>query len=747
LFGAINVTITNDVTGGEGGAGGAGNGGEGGDGGSGGLGILFASTTAQAIISAAVTGGDGGTSPGGAVGAGGDGINLYSDSSMLITGTGTVSGGLSGDGVRGNAMHFFGGNSTLTLYSGATIVGNVIGVGGQTLRLSGVDDGTFDASALGASAQLQVFSTLEKTDNTKWTLTGTSTYAGTTEVQAGTMALNANMASSAFTVSSGATLMGTGQTGALTLDSTAIHAPGNSIGTQTVNGNYLLNSGAILQIEPDDAGASDKVVVVGGTVSLTGAVLQVMAVPGTYSRSTLYRIIDNQGSSGVTGAFAQITSSLAFLTPSVIYNGGDGNDVVLTLINSLLPPGPGPSPTPTLTFCSVATSTNQCAVGNAVQKLGEGNPLYDAILVQSVAGAQQAFNALSGEVHATVSSVLANDSHYVRDILLGRLAQAYYGRVGNGAAVAGLAAGGPTAVAGLNGAPLMGLGMGEGAGDDQGLAVTSPITFWAQGYGAWADFNGNGNAAGANRTLGGFMSGMDAMLNDTWRIGGAIGYAQSDVGVGDRLSSADVESYQLAGYTSGQVGSFIVRGGGVWSWSSIDTDRAVLFPGFFEDVEASYNANTGQVFGEVALPLAHSNVAYEPFAGLAWVGVDSGSFTETGGDAALTSGGANGSVGYMSLGLRAAGSMFVGGVEVVPRASAAWLHAFGDVDPDQGLAFATFGQSFIVSGVPLAQDSALIDAGFDMVLGPYATAGLFYTGQFGDNVQDNAVSGRVNWQF
>ena len=46
----------------------------------------------------------------------------------------------------------------------------------------------------------------------------------------------------------------------------------------------------------------------------------------------------------------------------------------------------------------------------------------------------------------------------------------------------------------------------------------------------------------------------------------------------------------------------MVRGGGVWSWSNIDTNRSVVFPGFFESVEASYNGNTGQVFGEVALP-------------------------------------------------------------------------------------------------------------------------------------------------
>lgn len=401
-------------------------------------------------------------------------------------------------------------------------------------------------------------------------------------------------------------------------------------------------------------------------------------------------------------------------------------------------------------FSAVARTANERAVAEVLEALPPDSPLFEAIQFQpTAADAQQAFNALSGEVHATVSSVLANDSHYVRDILMGRLLQAYYARTGSGGgAVAGLAAGGPTMVAGLDGAPMTGLGMGPLDAPDAALGAVSPITFWTQGYGAWADFSGNGNAAGANRTLSGLLSGMDAMFAEGWRGGLALGYARSDVSVGGgRFSSADVNSYQLATYASGQVGSFLLRGGGVWSWSNIDSARSIVFPGFFEQVEASYDANSGQVFGEAALPLAHQHIAYEPFAGLAWVGVDTGGFTETGGAAALASSGESDSIGYMTLGTRVAGSMLVAGVEVVPRASLAWLHAFGDVDPDQGMAFAAFGQSFIVSGVPLAQDSALIDAGLDVILAPGATTGIFYAGQLGDGVRDNAVSGRLDWRF
>jgi uncharacterized protein with beta-barrel porin domain len=39
------------------------------------------------------------------------------------------------------------------------------------------------------------------------------------------------------------------------------------------------------------------------------------------------------------------------------------------------------------------------------------------------------------------------------------------------------------------------------------------------------------------------------------------------------------------------------------------------------------------------------------------------------------------------------------------------------------------GIGFTVYGVPLAQDSALIDTGLDLALGPRTNAGISYSGQ------------------
>jgi outer membrane autotransporter protein len=272
--------------------------------------------------------------------------------------------------------------------------------------------------------------------------------------------------------------------------------------------------------------------------------------------------------------------------------------------------------------------------------------------------------------------------------------------------------------------------------------VAPSLAFWTRAYGAWGDFDGNRNAADASRDIGGFISGMDARISGTWRAGFGAGYSQSNISVSDRRSAAEVESFHLAGYTGGMAGPFALRGGGAWSWNDIDSSRAVIFPGFFEREKARYDADTGQLFGEMAYPIAMGSSALEPFAGLAFVSIDSGSFKENGALAALNSRGFDQDVGYSTLGLRAGATMAWNSLTVTPHVSAAWQHAFDDITPGAALTFASTGIGFDVTGVPLAEDTALIEAGLDLRLGLNATAGVSYSGQFGDGVQDNAVKGR-----
>ena len=557
-------------------------------------------------------------------------------------------------------------------------------------------------------------------------------FTGTTTVSGGRLAVNSTLGGSIDVT--GGILSGSGEVGTLEVMSGGTVAPGNSIGTMTVNGNFTIGSGASYEAEVDAAGNNDKIVV-NGVVNLTGAILDVMAANGSYADSTDYTIIENDGTDAVVGNFASITTNLAFLTPSVIYDGVDGNDVVLTLKK-------------TVSFCSVANTTNQCNVGNALDTFPTGNALFLAVAGQTASGARQAFDALSGEIHATVAGTLADDSRYVREAMLGRLGQATF--AGANTQLASLAKGGPQ-VAALDRRTTSPGYMALGFGDDDAVpaagAAAAPLIFWTQAYGSWGNFDGNANAATAERNIGGFVSGMDADIGDGWRAGLATGASYSSLSVDARRSSADIESYYLGGYVGGMAGPFALRGGGVWAWSDIDTTRAVVFPGFYESQAAEYDADTGQIFGEIAAPMQVHGLALEPFAGLAYVSVDSDSFTEHGGAYASLTGSAGHDVGYTSFGLRAATTLYLSSMQVVPHASAAWQHAFDDVTPDAALAFADTGAGFNVAGVPLAQDSVILDAGLDLQLAPNVIAGVAYSGRFGDGVTDNGVKGRFSWRY
>src|SRR5262249_47277530 len=158
----------------------------------------------------------------------------------------------------------------------------------------------------------------------------------------------------------------------------------------------------------------------------------------------------------------------------------------------------------------------------------------------------------------------------------------------------------------------------------------------------------------------------------------------------------------------GAAGPIAIRSGGAWTWHGVDTTRNVSFPGFFETERASYNADTGQLFAEVAYPLLYGNSAFEPFYGLSYVHVGTDSFAESGPEAALPPNGADQNVGVSLLGLRAGTTLPVHGMMVTPHGSIAWQYAFGDITPAQAFAFASTGIGFGISGVPIAQSSALV---------------------------------------
>jgi len=517
-----------------------------------------------------------------------------------------------------------------------------------------------------------------------------------------------------------------------------ISYPGAGI-VHSINGTFTQTASGTLAVRVDANGNNDKMAV-NGAANVNGTVA-VLAQAGNYGSSTKYTSVT--ASAGVTGTFANVTSNMAFLTPTLSY---DPNDVFLTLTRN------------TTFFSSIALTRNERAVAAALDASPFASPLVQAVLFQSKAGALQAFDALSGEIHASVQTALIDDSGYMRQAVLGRLRSAGYAGATGG--MVPLAFGGPDmTVSAADGAfdRVDHASMAYGPMVTKAPVLKAPaaydsdLTFWAQGVGTWGRWNSDGNAATMDRTLGGAFVGVDRRFADTWRLGLAAGYTQSDLKVDARASSADIETFHVAGYAGTMLGPLSVRAGVAGAWHDIDTSRSIIFPGFLETAQAKYHGSTAQAFGEVGYGMAFGTVAVEPFAGAAWVHVETNGFTETGslgGVAPLAGAGNQEDVGYTQLGVRAATSFALpNGAFVIPRLTVAWQHAFDDITPTAALAFQSTGIPFTIAGVPLARDAAVVDAGFDVKVAPGATLGISYAGQLADNVQDHAVKGKFSWKF
>ncbi len=565
-----------------------------------------------------------------------------------------------------------------------------------------------------------------------WTLNGTSTYTGATQVNAGTLLVNGSLASTAITVNAGGTLGGTGTLGNTTVNSGGTLSPGNSIGVININGNLVLGAGSVYVIEVSPTSA-DRVNV-SGTATLGGTVHAIFG-PGIYT-SNSYTILSTVG--GRFGTFDALTTSglPATLSASLSYTPTDA--LLVTLTSTIAP----------VMNTLVGTTVNQRAVGGAQDTaFNTGRPNISALYNLSLAQLPGALDQLSGEVHPSTVGVLADESLYARSAVLGRLRQASYG--GN-SQMASLSLGGPQAFAG--GEELSALAYSKSPIVSKAPPMVAPppgydVVFWAQGLGARGKFESDGNATNVRRDLAGFFTGIDTRVGSNGRAGIAAGYTGSRNAL-DGRGSSNVETGHLAGYGGWSFGSLNLRAGGAYAWHSIDTSRAIVFPGFFDNATASYGGSTGQIFGEAGYGFALGNVAVEPFAGGAWVNVKTDAALERGGVAALNVAANSFDVGYSTLGVRAASMLPLSdNMVLVPRASLAWQHAFNDVTPAAALAFQSAGIPFVIAGVPIARDSLLTEAGLDLAIGRNATVGISYVGQLARNVQDHGAKGKFSWKF
>lgn len=584
------------------------------------------------------------------------------------------------EGLNGLAVDLGDGDDSLTVLSTARFIGSVDGG-------AGIDKLVLDDAAGGRFGNSLNFENLD--------------------VRSGTWSLDSDDFSASTRIYSGASLLNLGTLqGDVQVDNGATFSGG------VVGGNLNLASGSTLALTVSPAGASNTLSV-GGDVALNGANLRIDALAGDYPLQSSYQVLQANGA--ITGTFADFSSNLAFLTPTLQYAA---HNVDLTLARN------------DRSFADLARNTNGRGAARALESQGNGT-LYNAVLTSSNGTAANAIDQLAASSNASLMAASLAGNAQVASSMLGAMQQL---------------GGTDNLQASLlhDAAPLL----AASGVPNEARTLNDPRAegrLWLQGLGSHGKLDGRQGGHDLTQDTHGAVLGADWALNPTWRIGVLGGYARTDVDAGPGISS-DIDSLHLGVYALRQSGPFVLRLGAAYSRHDNSGTRRVDFAGFSDRLRSDYNADSQQVFAELGYQMTSGRLLAEPFAGLGYQRYSHESYDEKGGAAALHVDSQKQDNLSSTLGLRLAHlGTLDNGMSLTPRVSLGWRHTYGDLDSQARQSFLSGGSAFNVEGSALDRDSLLAEAGLDLGISNGQSLGLGYSGEYGSRTQNHALV--AQWQL
>lgn len=630
----------------------------------------------------------------------------------------TISGSLSATGDATEAISAgFGsvvdglGTQTVNLLTGADIIGHIslsggddfLNLQGSNINIDGdIDMGTgsdtisFDLDgAVSYAGNISNTESVIKNNIGALTLSGINSYSGVTTINGGTLFVNGSISNSAVTANGGGTLSGTGNVGSVTV-SGGTFAPGNSIGTISVNGGVDFAGGGTYAVEVDASGNSD-LILASGTATLTNGAVIAQPEAGSYADSTVYTILTADGGLGGT-TFDTVSSTLAFLTPTLTY---DANNVFLTLQRN------------DTSFEFIGDTPNQIEVALVLSRLYNNNLLglesvLEEITTLTVAGAQHAFDELSGVQHTHNQLVINQHSQQFKQVLYQRSINTLTGTANN----------------------------------------TDPERgWWIQGFGGTRNIDDTYNATGSDYKAAGFAFGLDAEWNE-WVVGLAGSYANTNVDVFN--GELDIDSSQIAVYGLWQKDDLYAKSVISHSRNSTGAERDIAVGTLTASANASYDSSAfnTSIEGGKAYEL-DSDFTLTPYIGFEYSHLKQDGFSETGVsnmNLAFESE-STGSV-RASLGARLHRDITKqNGTQLQPFVDIAYVRDEGKVFKLDGDFIASPTTPFEVEGTELDRDRLKIGLGLVGYLSERMTLNLAYVGEYASSDDYHTVNAtlRLKW--
>ncbi len=740
-----------------------------------------------AASNASPRGGDGGarggsSSSGGPGGAGAGGQGIVSSNLTIVT-SGTISGGLSGDGLTcAAAIHITGGSNSLSFGNATSgLIGGIV-VAGGSLTFAQPTNVTVGNAISGAGQ-------VTKSGVGTLTLTGTNTYSGGTTLTAGRLAVSSDanlgavsgglsfnggtlQATGSFTTARAANLASAGtveadpgqtltmsgvvsgagslsKVGAGTLTLTRIN---NYAGTTLVDAGSLIVNGSIatssgLTVE---AGA-----IVGGSGTLPGTLVRGTISPGN-SPGTLTvngNLLMGAGSvyrAEVQGAVADRitvtgTASLAGTLRLVPLGGAYSFNSPYTLLSAAGGVSGTFSPVDTTGSFGAGVVASVDYTGDTVLLTLVSRPLTPILGVRHPANAHAVASAIDGAVAGGAdASPLFNLYNQPANAIPAAVNQ-LSGEVHSGASALGfqvadqflgsmLDPNGSGRLAGASGGP-------GGAADFTAdlptkRSATGPSSFdparfslWGVTFGSRGRYEGERSVGSANRTQDGahLAVGADILLAPGTVAGVAVAGGRARASLSGGLGKVESDVFQAAFYGRTRIGPLSL--GAAIGYARLDNDVQRAVPVLGNALTASYASTvwSGRLQASAQL-LSWNGFSLSPLAALQAAQVRSPAFVERagpGGNAgALSVAGRNDRTSRSELGVQLDGQASLGAVPVTGFVRASWAHYFErDASLTAGL-IALPGASFSASGARPDRNAALLAAGLDAKLSARVSLGL-----------------------
>lgn len=595
---------------------------------------------------------------------------LYLGAGGTVTNSGAITGAV-------NAINFSGaGTRTLKLDTGSVLNGLVKG-----------GTGTDNLILLGSGSEsLARFSSFEtfSMQGSAWDINNAGVFINSAEVQSGVLNVLGTLTSPTIDIRTLGTVKGTGTLAGAVKNAGAVDLTG---GTLHVTGTYGNEAAGTVKVGVTPAAAAG-LLAVSGVATLSGGTVSVAAAPGSYAVGAGYRILT---ASSVVGTFGGPVDDSAFL--QFVLDYGTAGEVWLRVSAIANIP-------------AIAETPNQLATATVLQDM-PGSPLFDAVVPLNAADALEAFDDLSGEIHASALRALLDASLHPREAALDRVDAAF-------AAIA--------------------------------ASQVGARHIWARGYGAAGTVAGDGNAAALDFGSGGLLLGADGLVSREVFLGMLAGIGGTAIDIPERDLRAEATSYQVGLYGGVALGQVRVAFGAAVGATEVTVTRTPRFTGFDETLTSSYATTTAQAFGELGYAFELGDTELTPFVRAAVIGQSGGRYRESGGDAALRGVSSEIGAAVLTLGLKAARDVVVGdGLVVRATGMIGVQRTIGD-RPTATHGFDE-GAPFTVSGAGIGDTALLLEAGLGTELAPGVTLDLGYQGQFGSAGMAQAVRFTVSGKF